>query len=67
MKRNYRGVLAMCLVLFANLCFTQYTVNMYYAQRYEAAIACAVLNVLLFPVAIFIYRKDKQERGGTPR
>lgn len=60
MKRSYRGVLLLCLVLFANLIFTQYTVNMFYAQRYETAILLAALNLLTFPLAWLIYRKENR-------
>lgn len=60
MKRSYRGVLLLCLVLFANLLFTQYTVNMFFAQRYDITILLAALNLLTFPAAWLIYRKEKR-------
>ncbi|WP_134682771.1 hypothetical protein [Brevibacillus migulae] len=60
MKRSYRGVLLLCLVLFLNLLFTQYTVNLFFAQRYELTIVLAAANLLTFPLAWFIYRKEKR-------
>ncbi|GEB34719.1 MULTISPECIES: hypothetical protein [Brevibacillus] len=58
MKRSYRGVLLLCLVLFANLICTQYTVNLFYFARYEEVIGLSVVNLLLFPLAVFLYRKE---------
>lgn len=61
MKRSYLGVLLLCLVLFLNLVCTQYTINMYFAQRYEQSIVLALVNILIFPVALLIYRREKQK------
>ncbi len=57
MKRNYRAVIGLSLVLFLNIVCTQYTVNMYYYEKYELTILFAVLNILLFPIAVLIYKK----------
>jgi hypothetical protein len=57
MKRSYWGVIALCLVLLGNIALTQYAVNMYYYEKYGLTILFALLNVALFPVAVYIYRK----------
>ncbi|WP_432774483.1 hypothetical protein AAFJ72_14605 [Brevibacillus gelatini] len=58
MKRSYRGVLLLCLVLFANLICTQYTVNLFYFARYKEVIALSLINLLLFPLALFFYKRE---------
>jgi hypothetical protein len=57
MKRSYRAVIALSMVLFLSIVCTQYTVNMYYYQQYEFTVLFALLNILLFPLAIVIYKK----------
>lgn len=58
MKRSYRGVILLSIVLLLNIIFTQYTINHYYYQNYRLVILFAALNVVLFPVALFIYKKE---------
>jgi len=58
MKRSYRGVLLLSGVLLLNLVFTQYAVNFYYYEKYSLVVLCAVFNIILFPIACFIYRKE---------
>jgi hypothetical protein len=56
---SYRGVLLLCGVLLMNIIFTQEAVHYYYFEAYEKTILFAILNVILFPIAIFIYKKEK--------
>ncbi len=58
MKRSWRGVILMSLVLFSNIVFTQYTINHYYHQNYELVLLFASLNIAVFPVACWIYKKE---------
>jgi multisubunit Na+/H+ antiporter MnhB subunit len=58
MKRSYRGVMLLSLILFLNIIFTQYTVNFYFYEKYALTVLFAVLNVILFPIAVYIYRKE---------
>ncbi|MGG4144098.1 hypothetical protein ABEW34_13310 [Paenibacillus algorifonticola] len=58
MKRSYRGVLLLCAVLFLNIVCTQYVVNHYFHEKYELVLVFALLNVLLFPLALWIYKKE---------
>jgi hypothetical protein len=63
MKRSYRGVILLSFVLFLNVVCTQYTINHYYYEKYELSILFAILNILLFPLALFIYRKEVKKVG----
>ncbi|WP_025848185.1 hypothetical protein [Paenibacillus ehimensis] len=62
MKRSYRGVILLSIVLLLNIIFTQYTINHYYYENYKLVILFAALNVILFPVALFIYKKEVKNR-----
>lgn len=63
MKRSYRGVILLSIVLFLNIVCTQYTINHYYYEKYELSILFALLNVILFPIALFIYKKEVKSDG----
>jgi uncharacterized membrane protein len=58
MKR--KGILLMCLVLFLQIIFTQKAIHQYFYQEYWNTILFAGLNVVMFPVAGFIYKRDKR-------
>lgn len=59
MKSSYRGVLLLCLVVFLNIVCTQLAVNNFYYERYEKVLWFAGINVLLFPLALWIYRRER--------
>jgi len=59
MKRSYLGVIALCVVLFLNIVCTQKAVNAYFFEHYRAVIAYALGNLLLFPLALWIYRRER--------
>ncbi|UQZ80986.1 hypothetical protein SK3146_00142 [Paenibacillus konkukensis] len=58
MKRSYVGVLLLCVVLFLNIICTQKAVNAYFFEQYRTVIVYAICNILLFPFAIWIYRRE---------
>lgn len=58
MKRSWRGVILLSCVLFANIVCTQLTVNNFYYERYTNVVIFAALNMILFPVALWIYKKE---------
>lgn len=60
MKRSWRGVILLALVLFINIYFTQKAVHQFYFEEYVATITYAVLNLLLFPLAWIIYKREKE-------
>jgi hypothetical protein len=59
MKRSYRGVILLGIVLFLNLVCTQQTVNAFFYDKNETVILFAALNLALFPIAIWIYRRER--------
>jgi hypothetical protein len=50
----------MCLVLFLNIVFTQKAIHQYYFEHYTATLVFAALNVVLFPIAFWIYRFERK-------
>ncbi|KRF04160.1 hypothetical protein ASG89_22545 [Paenibacillus sp. Soil766] len=59
MKRSYVGVILLCIILFLCIVCTQKAVNAYYFDQYRTVIVYAVMNMLLFPTAIMIYRRER--------
>ena len=59
MKRSWWGVILLCFVLLCNIVFTQQVVNNFFYERYEQVLLFAGLNLLMFPVAILIYRRER--------
>lgn len=57
MKRSYVPVGLLLAVLMLNIVFTQYMVHQYFYQNYMNTIIAAVINVILFPIALLIYKK----------
>jgi hypothetical protein len=64
MKRSYRGVFMLCAVLMLNIAFTQYAINHYYFENYRITILFVLLNIALFPAALWIYKKEKHPGKG---
>jgi hypothetical protein len=64
MKRSARGVLLLCAVLMANIICTQYMVFNFFYERYMTSISFMLANIFLFPVAIWIYKKEKNPKRG---
>jgi hypothetical protein len=46
------------VVLFLNIICTQYTVNFYFYEKYAWTVVFASLNIILFPIAVYIYKKE---------
>lgn len=47
------------VIVFLNIVCTQMTVNAFFYENYRMVLVYAALNVLLFPVAVWIYRKER--------
>lgn len=62
MKRSYRGVILLSCILLLNIVFTQYTVNYYFYEKYALVILFAALNLILFPIAYYIYKKENNSK-----
>ncbi|MGG0719340.1 hypothetical protein ABE096_17320 [Robertmurraya massiliosenegalensis] len=52
-------LLLICLML--NIVFTQKMVHQYKFENYDTAILFCVLNLIVFPIALFIYKRDKKQ------
>ncbi|HUC91678.1 MAG TPA: hypothetical protein VMS09_06540 [Paenibacillus sp.] len=59
MKRSWRGVIYLCIVLFLSIVVTQTVVNAFFYEKYGLVVTLALINVLLFPVALWIYRRER--------
>lgn len=65
MKLKYLSVVLLCAVLMLNIIFTQYMVHQYFFAHFQNTLMAAIINVLLFPVAFFIYKYDKNQSKGV--
>ena len=59
MKLKVAGVAILCAILMLNIIFTQYMVHQYYYENYVNTLIFGGLNIILFPVAIYVYKKQK--------
>ncbi|USB32654.1 hypothetical protein [Paenibacillus sp. YPG26] len=62
MKRSYRGVILLCFVLLLNIICTQQVVNSFFYDRFERVVLFAVCNIVLFPIALWIYFRERDVR-----
>ncbi|MEK3990715.1 MULTISPECIES: hypothetical protein [Robertmurraya] len=60
MKCNFNFA-ALLVILMLNIVFTQKMVHQYYFENYVTAIIYCFLNLILFPIAIFIYKQDQKK------
>jgi uncharacterized membrane protein len=63
MKRNYISVAILCGILLLNIVFIQFMVHQYYYENYINTLIFMSLNIILFPIAWFVYKRD-QRKGG---
>ncbi|WP_101845431.1 hypothetical protein [Halobacillus sp. Marseille-P3879] len=63
MKRSYLGVIALCTTLLLNIVFMQLAVHQYFYENYAATLIYTVLNIMLFPLAVIIYKREKNKGG----
>jgi hypothetical protein len=61
MKRN---LVILCVILMVNIIFTQYMVHQYFYEHYTNSIIAALINVVLFPIALLVYKYDKKKMKG---
>lgn len=62
MNRKYMGVTILCIILMFNIIFTQYMVHQYYYENYINTLIFGGLNIILFPIALYVYKKMKNVR-----
>ncbi|MBY0155184.1 MULTISPECIES: hypothetical protein [Cytobacillus] len=63
MKRSYLGVIILAAILMMNIVFTQYMVHQYYYENYVNVLIFGGLNIVLFPLAVFAYKKTINKRA----
>lgn len=63
MKRNYGSFVILCGILLLNIVFTQIVVHQYYYENYINTLIYCGLNLLLFPISLYVYKKDKKRKG----
>lgn len=65
MKRSYVGVIGLSIILLLNIIFTQMLVHQFFYQNYGIVLVYMGINIVLFPVAVLIYRKEIHKGGST--
>ncbi|WP_077624027.1 hypothetical protein [Sediminibacillus massiliensis] len=60
MKREYVGVIGLCVVLMLNIILTQLIVHQYFYENYSAVLIYTCFNIVLFPIGVFIYKHEVQ-------
>lgn len=63
MKRSYLGVIILAAILMMNIVFTQYMVHQFYYENYVNVLIFGGLNIVLFPLAVFAYKKTINMRA----
>src|SRR5690625_3665532 len=60
MKRRhiYFGIL--CTILLLNIIFAKFVVHQFFYENYVNTLIFCALNILLFPITLFIYKRDKK-------
>jgi hypothetical protein len=63
MKLSYVSVAALCAILMLNIVFTQKMVHQYFFQNYGNVIVYCFLNIVLFPIAIYVYKLGQKRKA----
>src|SRR5699024_6336739 len=60
MKRRhiYFGIL--CAILSLNIIFAKFVVHQFFYENYVNTLIFCALNILLFPITLFIYKRHKK-------
>ncbi|WP_059172434.1 hypothetical protein [Bacillus sp. FJAT-27445] len=63
MKPSKVNFFILCAVLMLNIVCTHFMVQQYFFENYANSLIFGALNIVLFPFALYIYKRDrKQER-----
>lgn len=63
MKFKYIGVALLCAFLMMNIVFTQFMVHQFYYENYINVLIFGGLNIVVFPLALFTYKKTKRRES----
>lgn len=59
MIRKHIYLILLAGILFLNIIFAKYIVHQFFYENYVNTLIFVGLNILLFPIALYIYRRDK--------
>lgn len=62
MKRKHIQLALLIAILFLNIIFAKYIVHQFFLENYKNTLIFAGLNLILFPVAIFIYKLQREHK-----
>jgi uncharacterized membrane protein len=62
MKHSYLSIGILCLILMLNIIFTQFMVHQYFYGHFKNSLIFVGLNVLLLPLALYIYKNEKGKK-----
>lgn len=63
MKLKFISVGILCGILLLNIVFTQKMVHQYFYENYVNTLIFMGLNIVLFPIAWFVYKRDRKKGG----
>ncbi|KQL17823.1 hypothetical protein AN957_03830 [Cytobacillus solani] len=63
MRPSYVNLIMLCGLLMLNIIFTQNMVHQFFYQNYGWVLIFCFLNLLLFPIGIYIYKHDQKGMG----
>ncbi|AXN41095.1 hypothetical protein [Peribacillus butanolivorans] len=63
MRLKFIGVALLCTYFMMNIVFTQFMVHQYYYENYVNVLIFGGLNIVVFPLALFTYKKTKNEKA----
>ncbi|AMM92807.1 hypothetical protein UP17_09940 [Peribacillus simplex] len=63
MRLKFIGVALLCAFFMMNIVFTQFMVHQYYYENYVNVLIFVGLNIVVFPLALFTYKKTKNEKA----
>lgn len=63
MRLKFIGVALLCAFFMMNIVFTQFMVHQYYYENYVNVLMFGGLNIVVFPLALFTYKKTKNEKA----
>ncbi len=63
MRLKFIGEALLCAFFMMNIVFTQFMVHQYYYENYVNVLIFGGLNIVVFPLALFTYKKTKNEKA----
>ncbi|HYK72511.1 MAG TPA: hypothetical protein VEV44_05160 [Pseudoneobacillus sp.] len=63
MKLKFISVFILAGILMLNIVFTQKMVHQYFYENYVNTLIFMGLNIVLFPIALIVYKRDRKKGG----